>query len=241
MPRPTKRSGCSSGISTTSRSFSSASPAPPTSSYVTSGLSSTCIMLTVGSILGGSGSLISYLAGVTPTRMPSSMSVGLTFSASFTTYLAYWRTFTMYLASSRPALMILVQRATCRKASAFIISSSLRRSHMEGGARPVSLSLTPAGRAMGQAWGVCVCVCVARVRLGEGPRGGGTAARMQVQRTYEVHDLLHLVSDGALQGLDGARVGANAVGLQQLEVPGVQRHRLGRVVLLLLRHGGPQS
>mmetsp|Transcript_33316 Transcript_33316/g.86438 ORF Transcript_33316/g.86438 Transcript_33316/m.86438 type:complete len:209 (+) Transcript_33316:179-805(+) len=55
IPSVTNRSGCSKGNSKTSRSFSMASFAPPTSSYVTSGLSSTVIRLTVGSILGGKG------------------------------------------------------------------------------------------------------------------------------------------------------------------------------------------
>jgi len=45
----------SSGVSTTSRSFSICSLQPPTSLYVTSGFSSTCIIVTVGSIFGGKG------------------------------------------------------------------------------------------------------------------------------------------------------------------------------------------
>ncbi len=61
----------------------------------------TCIIDTVGSILGGSGSLMQYLTRSTPTRMPSSMSVGATVSARLTTNLAYCRTLIMYL-SSRP-------------------------------------------------------------------------------------------------------------------------------------------
>lgn len=52
---------CSNGVSTTSRSFSICSLQPPTSEYVTSGFSSTCIMVTEGSILGGSGMWIWYL------------------------------------------------------------------------------------------------------------------------------------------------------------------------------------
>mmetsp|Transcript_919 Transcript_919/g.2617 ORF Transcript_919/g.2617 Transcript_919/m.2617 type:complete len:215 (+) Transcript_919:447-1091(+) len=55
MPSARNLSGCKSGNSTTSRNFSRASFAPPTSSYVTSGLSSTVINDTVGSILGGRG------------------------------------------------------------------------------------------------------------------------------------------------------------------------------------------
>src|SRR4051794_2532541 len=61
MPRLTNRSGESSGISTTSRSFSICSLHPPTSPYVTSGLSSTVIIVTDGSILGGRGRRIWYL------------------------------------------------------------------------------------------------------------------------------------------------------------------------------------
>lgn len=51
----------SRGVSTTSRSFSICSLQPPTSLYVTSGFSSTCIMVTVGSIFGGRGMWIWYL------------------------------------------------------------------------------------------------------------------------------------------------------------------------------------
>ena len=46
------------GVSTTSRSLSICSLQPPTSWYVTSGFSSTCIMVTDASILGGSGIMI---------------------------------------------------------------------------------------------------------------------------------------------------------------------------------------
>lgn len=49
--KPTERRG----VSTTSRSFSICSLQPPTSEYVTSGFSSTCIMVTEASIFGGSG------------------------------------------------------------------------------------------------------------------------------------------------------------------------------------------
>mmetsp|Transcript_79618 Transcript_79618/g.257908 ORF Transcript_79618/g.257908 Transcript_79618/m.257908 type:complete len:268 (-) Transcript_79618:429-1232(-) len=55
MPSATKRSGCSRGISMTSRRRSSCSFAPPTSLYVTSGFSSTVIIVTLGSIFGGKG------------------------------------------------------------------------------------------------------------------------------------------------------------------------------------------
>src|ERR1700738_1779839 len=43
------------GTSTTSRSLSICSLQPPTSEYVTSGFSSTCIIVTEGSIFGGNG------------------------------------------------------------------------------------------------------------------------------------------------------------------------------------------
>jgi len=56
-----------------------------------------------------------YLVRSTPTRIPSSMSVGETLSPSPTTNLAICLTFITYLASSCPGLMILVQRATCRR------------------------------------------------------------------------------------------------------------------------------
>ena len=61
MPRATNFSGCSMGSSTTSRIFSICSLQPPMSEYVTSGFSSTVIMVTVGSIFGGSGIWIWYL------------------------------------------------------------------------------------------------------------------------------------------------------------------------------------
>mmetsp|Transcript_39102 Transcript_39102/g.92524 ORF Transcript_39102/g.92524 Transcript_39102/m.92524 type:complete len:382 (+) Transcript_39102:527-1672(+) len=143
MPRATNFSGWRSGSSTTSRSFSIESLHPPTSLYVTSGLSSTCIMVTVGSIFGGSGIWIWYLVRSTPTRIPSSISVGATRSPSPTTNLAICLTLIMYLASSCPALRILVQRATWSGCSLCIISLSATTSHMEGGARPVSVSFTP--------------------------------------------------------------------------------------------------
>mmetsp|Transcript_8770 Transcript_8770/g.26010 ORF Transcript_8770/g.26010 Transcript_8770/m.26010 type:complete len:218 (-) Transcript_8770:385-1038(-) len=163
IPSVTKRSGCKRGVSRTSRSFSIASLAPPTSSYVTSGLSSTVMRLTVGSILGGSGIWIEYLERSTPTRMPSSISVGATFSPSPTTNLAICLTLMTYLlgacalplpllllfppeedppSEDSPA-MIFVHRATWRGASSDIICLSPTKSHMDGGDNPVSLSLIP--------------------------------------------------------------------------------------------------
>mmetsp|Transcript_7571 Transcript_7571/g.24890 ORF Transcript_7571/g.24890 Transcript_7571/m.24890 type:complete len:268 (+) Transcript_7571:424-1227(+) len=55
MPSCTKRSGCSMGSSSTSRNFWISSLFPPMSLYVMSGFSSTVIIVTVGSIFGGSG------------------------------------------------------------------------------------------------------------------------------------------------------------------------------------------
>merc|ERR1719402_1092052 len=112
IPRLTNLSGWSSGVSTTSLSFSICSLHPPTSLYVTSGFSSTCIIVTVGSILGGRGMCIWYLLRSTPTLMPSSMSVGATASARSTTNLANCFTLMMYFGSSLSALMILVHLAT---------------------------------------------------------------------------------------------------------------------------------
>mmetsp|Transcript_119 Transcript_119/g.196 ORF Transcript_119/g.196 Transcript_119/m.196 type:complete len:224 (-) Transcript_119:349-1020(-) len=129
IPRVTNLSGCNSGSSTTSLSFSRASLAPPTSSYVMSGLSSTVMSDTVGSILGGRGICTEYLGGSTPTRMPSSTSVGDTFSPRPTTYLAICRTLITYLASSCPALMIFVHRATINGFSSCIICLSETKSH----------------------------------------------------------------------------------------------------------------
>mmetsp|Transcript_20851 Transcript_20851/g.47169 ORF Transcript_20851/g.47169 Transcript_20851/m.47169 type:complete len:257 (-) Transcript_20851:301-1071(-) len=160
IPSATNLSGCKRGVSRTSLSFSMASFAPPTSSYVTSGLSSTVIRLTVGSILGGSGICIEYFVLSTPTRIPSSTSVGATFSPRPTTNLAICFTLITYLfplsvaplpapgpeaaacVGSSPAI-IFVHRATCRGASCFIICSSPTRSHWLGWERPVSDSLIP--------------------------------------------------------------------------------------------------
>mmetsp|Transcript_25683 Transcript_25683/g.60203 ORF Transcript_25683/g.60203 Transcript_25683/m.60203 type:complete len:264 (+) Transcript_25683:601-1392(+) len=167
IPRVTNRSGCKRGVSRTSRSFSLASLAPPTSSYVTSGLSSTVIRLTVGSIFGGRGIWMLYLDRSTPTRMPSSISVGATFSPSPTTNLAICFTLITYLLGTCWALlldppfplppdplpldefgsvspvMILVHRATWSGASSDIICLSPTKSHIDGGDNPVSLSLIP--------------------------------------------------------------------------------------------------
>merc|ERR1719187_1613275 len=144
IPRLTNLSGWRRGVSTTSLSFSICSLQPPTSLYVTSGFSSTCIMVTVGSILGGRGMWIWYLFLSTPTRIPSSMSVGATESARSTTNLANCFTLMMYLGSSLSALMILVQRATCSGCSDWRLCLSAARSQRAGGARPVSDSLIPA-------------------------------------------------------------------------------------------------
>merc|ERR1719466_326857 len=144
MPRLTNLSGWRRGVSTTSLSFSICSLQPPTSLYVTSGFSSTCIIVTVGSIFGGRGMCIWYLFLSTPTLMPSSMSVGATLSARSTTNLANCFTLMMYLGSSESALMILVHRATCNGCSDWRLCLSAARSHKAGGASPVSDSLIPA-------------------------------------------------------------------------------------------------
>merc|ERR1719266_2034376 len=144
IPRLTKRSGWRRGVSTTSLNFSICSLQPPTSLYVTSGFSSTCIMVTVGSILGGRGMWIWYLFLSTPTLIPSSISVGATESARSTTNFANCLTFMMYLGSSESALMILVHRATCNGCSDWRLCLSAARSHKAGGASPVSDSLIPA-------------------------------------------------------------------------------------------------
>merc|ERR1719347_1664854 len=144
IPRFTNLSGWSRGVSTTSLSFSICSLHPPTSLYVTSGFSSTCIMVTVGSILGGRGMCIWYLFLSTPTLIPSSISVGATESARSTTNLANCLTLMMYLGSSESALIILVQRATWSGCSDWRLCLSAARSHSAGGARPVSDSFMPA-------------------------------------------------------------------------------------------------
>lgn len=134
---------CNKGVSTTSLNFSICSLQPPTSLYVTSGFSSTCIIVTVGSIFGGSGIWIWYLLRSTPTRIPSSISVGATESAKSTTNFANCFTFIIYLGSSEFALIILVQRATCNGCSFCKVCLSAAKSHKAGGARPVSDSLIP--------------------------------------------------------------------------------------------------
>ena len=143
MPRVTNRSGYNKGISTTSRSCSNAFLLPPTSSYVTSGFSSTSIRETVGSILGGSGIWIAYFVRSTPTRIPSSISVGDTFSPKPTTNLAICRKLIIYFASSELGFMILVHRATWSGCSSCIICLSATKSHCDGNDKPVSLSLIP--------------------------------------------------------------------------------------------------
>ena len=134
---------CKSGVSTTSLSFSICSLHPPTSLYVTSGFSSTCIIVTVESILGGNGIWIWYLLRSTPTLMPSSISVGATESARSTTNFANCLTLMIYWGSSESALMIFVHRATCSGCSFWSVCLSAARSQRAGGAKPVSDSLIP--------------------------------------------------------------------------------------------------
>lgn len=160
MPRLTNRSGESSGTSTTSLNRSICSLHPPTSEYVTSGFSSTCIMVTEGSIFGGRGSWIEYFCRSTPTRIPSSISVGDTRSPRLTTAqvqhsnsprekglpnFAICLTLMIYLpfSGSSGFCIILVHRATCKGCSSLMRCRSLSKSHKLGGARPMSLSLTP--------------------------------------------------------------------------------------------------
>ena len=73
-------------------------------------------MVTEGSIFGGKGRRISYLLRSTPTRMPSSISVGETRSPSLTTNLAICLTLMTYFdfSASLSSGMIFVQRATWR-------------------------------------------------------------------------------------------------------------------------------
>lgn len=57
----------------------------------------TCIIVTVASMRGGNGIWMEYLWRSTPTRMPSSMSVGATFSPNATTNFAICFTLMTYL------------------------------------------------------------------------------------------------------------------------------------------------
>mmetsp|Transcript_11276 Transcript_11276/g.11321 ORF Transcript_11276/g.11321 Transcript_11276/m.11321 type:complete len:206 (-) Transcript_11276:140-757(-) len=148
IPNWINRSGCNNGISTTSLIFSICSLHPPRSLYVTSGFSSTVIIVTVGSILGGRGSLIEIFEPTTPTLsvptlIPSSTSVGASFSSSPTTYFPRCFKCTIYLASSVLALRILLQRPTWRVGSCLSIMASCCRFHWAGKASPVSDSLIP--------------------------------------------------------------------------------------------------
>merc|ERR1719210_566218 len=133
IPRLTKRSGWRRGVSTTSLSFSICSLQPPTSLYVTSGFSSTCIMVTDGSIFGGKGIWIWYLFRSTPTLIPSSISVEATCSAKSTTNLANCLTLIMYFESSESALIILVHLATCKGCSDCKVCLSAAKSQRAGG------------------------------------------------------------------------------------------------------------
>lgn len=71
------------------------------------------------------------------------MSVGATESARSTTNLANCLTFIIYLGSSVSALIIFVQRATCKGCSFCNVCLSAAKSHKAGGAKPVSDSLIP--------------------------------------------------------------------------------------------------
>lgn len=75
--------------------------------------------------------------------MPSSISVGATESAKSTTNLANCFTLIIYFGSSVSALIIFVQRATCRGCSFCKVCLSAAKSHNAGGAKPVSDSLMP--------------------------------------------------------------------------------------------------
>ncbi|KAH3663548.1 hypothetical protein OGAPHI_004949 [Ogataea philodendri] len=148
IPNLTNLSGDNKGNSTTSLSFSICSLQPPTSLYVTSGFSSTVIIVTLGSILGGRGSWISYFVLSTPTLIPSSMSVGDTLSPNPTTNLAICLIFITYFvfasaSSSAEGSIILVHRATCNGCSSLILFRSAATSHKFGLERPVSDSSIP--------------------------------------------------------------------------------------------------
>ena len=98
-------------------------------------------MVTVASILGGKGIWIIYFDRSTPTLIPSSTSVGESFSLSLTTNLAIcliWITYLFYF----PSFMILLHLATWRGCSAASLLSA-GRFHCEGNERPVSNSLIP--------------------------------------------------------------------------------------------------
>jgi len=85
---------------------------PPISLYVTSGFSSTVIIVTDGSIFGGRGIYIEYFAPSTPTLIPSSISVGDTFYPNPTTYFAIYFMLIKYFALGVRGLRILVHLAT---------------------------------------------------------------------------------------------------------------------------------
>ena len=76
-------------------------------------------------------------------HLPSSISVGATFSAKSTTNFANCLTLIMYFGESESELMIFVHRATCSGCSFSSVCLSAGRSHRAAGARPVSDSLMP--------------------------------------------------------------------------------------------------
>lgn len=71
------------------------------------------------------------------------MSVGATESAKSTTNLANCFTFIIYFGSSVSALIIFVQRATCKGCSFCKVCLSAAKSQSAGGAKPVSDSFIP--------------------------------------------------------------------------------------------------
>ena len=99
-------------------------------------------MVTVGSILGGNGNYIKYFYLSTPTLMPSSISVGATFSPNPTTNLAIYLTVIRYLASSVLGFIILVHLATYKCYWPYSRLSSTK-SQTEGRDNPVSDSFIP--------------------------------------------------------------------------------------------------
>lgn len=117
IPKLINFSGEIKGNSRTSLNLLSYSLHPPISLYVTSGFSSTYIVDTVGSTLGGKGIYILYLLLSTPTLIPSSISEGATSLPNPTTNFAIYFKFIKNFGEGVFLSIILVQTATCNGCS----------------------------------------------------------------------------------------------------------------------------
>ena len=125
-------------------SFSICSLHPPTSLYVTSGLSSTCIIVTVGSIFRRKRNMnLIFVAVDANSHSLFDVSRGHSIGQIDDEFCELFDIYYILIASSFSALIILVHRATCRGCSFCSVCLSAAKSQSAGGARPVSDSLIP--------------------------------------------------------------------------------------------------